>query len=498
MKPVLLCILDGFGYSKEKKGNAVESANTPHFDYLFKKYPSSLLDASGVSVGLPEGQMGNSEVGHQNIGAGRVVFQQVQIINNAIKDKTFFENKEFLGLIDYVKKNNSKLHLVGLVSEGGVHSRLDHLLYLLELCKQQEVSNVYIHILTDGRDTLPHSSKKYIDILNSKINELNIGKIASIGGRYYGMDRDNRYDRVEKAYDVLTGTSYKVYSSYEDAIDENYEKDVTDEFIVPGLIEKDGIIEKNDGVIFFNYRPDRLRELGAALSNKDFSGFKRKKEVNIKLVTMMPISDEAIYTHAFDLEKVNNCVGEYISKLGLSQLRIAETEKYAHVTYYFDGGVERDLKNSQRKLIPSPKVAYYDETPEMSAIEITDYLVDNLEKYDVIILNFANADMVGHTGNFEATVKAIETLDECVFRLYEKIESLNGTMFITADHGNCEKMLDDEGNVLTSHSSNKVPFLINKKCTLKDGKLGDIAPTILKYMNIEIPKEMTGDVLITE
>ena len=498
MKPVLLCILDGFGYTKEKIGNAVLSANTPHFDYLFKKYPHSLLDASGTSVGLPEGQMGNSEVGHQNIGAGRVVFQQVQIINNAIKDKSFFKNKEFLELINYVKKNNSKLHLVGLVSDGGVHSRLDHLLYLLDLCKQQEISNVYIHVLTDGRDTLPNSSKKYIDILNAKIKELNIGKIASIGGRYYGMDRDNRYDRVEKAYDVITGMSDKYYDNYESAIDENYKNDITDEFIIPGLIEKDGIIEKNDGVIFFNYRPDRLRELASALSNKAFSGFKRKKEVNIKLVTMMPISDEAIYTHAFDLETVNNCFGEYISKLGLSQLRIAETEKYAHVTYYFDGGVERDLKNSTRKLIPSPKVAYYDETPAMSAVEITDYLVDNLENYDVIILNFANADMVGHTGNFKATVKAIETLDECIFRLYEKIESLNGTMFITADHGNCEKMLDDEGNILTSHSSNKVPFLINKECKLRDGKLGDIAPTILKYMNIEIPKEMTGDVLITE
>ena len=498
MKPLLLCILDGFGYSKETYGNAVMAAKTPNMDYLFDKYPHCLLEASSKYVGLPDGQMGNSEVGHQNIGAGRVVYQQVQIINNAIENNEFFKNEKFLNLFNYVKNNNSKLHLIGLVSTGGVHSKLEHLLSLLDLCKKENMTNVYIHILTDGRDTLPHSSMEYIDKLQNKINELGIGVIASIGGRYYGMDRDNRYDRIEKAYDVITGASDSKYNDYKTAIETNYQQKITDEFIVPGLINNKGIIEDNDGVIFFNYRPDRLRELGAALSNKDFKGFKRKKSVNIKLVTMMPISDEAIYEHAFDLETVENSFGEYISKKGLTQLRIAETEKYAHVTYYFDGGVERDLKNSTRKLIPSPKVAYYDETPEMSANEITDYLLDNMQKYDVIILNYANGDMVGHTGNFEATVKAVETLDKCVKKLYDKIMSLNGTMVITADHGNCERMLDEEGNILTSHSSNKVPFLITANVKLKDGKLGDIAPTLLKCLNINIPSEMTGDILIEE
>lgn len=498
MKPLLLCILDGFGYSTETVGNAVIAAKTPNLDYLFNKYPHSLLEASSKFVGLPEGQMGNSEVGHQNIGAGRVVYQQVQIINNAIENKEFFKNKKFLNLFNYVKQNHSKLHLIGLVSTGGVHSKLEHLLTLLELCKQENITNVYIHILTDGRDTLPKSANEYIDQLQHKIDELEIGTIASIGGRYYGMDRDNRYDRVEKAYDVITGQSDSKYDNYKKAIEINYQNNTTDEFIIPGLIDENGIVEDNDGIIFFNYRPDRLRELGAALSNENFAGFNRKKIVNIKLVTMMPISDEAIYEHAFDLETVNNSFGEYISKKGLTQLRIAETEKYAHVTYYFDGGVERDLKNSTRKLIPSPKVAYYDETPEMSAYEITDYLLDNMHKYDVIILNFANGDMVGHTGNFEATIKAVETLDQCIKKLYDKIIDLNGTMVITADHGNCERMLDEKGNILTSHSSNKVPFLMTTNLKLKDGKLGDIAPTLLKYLNIDIPKEMTGDILIEE
>lgn len=498
MKPLLLCILDGYGYSEKKEGNAILNAKTPHLDYLFNNYPHSLLEASGKSVGLPEGQMGNSEVGHQNIGAGRIVFQQIQIINNAIENGTFFDNEKFLKLFDFVKRNNSKLHLIGLVSDGGVHSKLSHLLALLDLCKKENVNNVYIHIMTDGRDTLPHSALSYIDKLQEKINTLNIGTIASIGGRYFGMDRDNRYDRVQKEYDVLTGESDIRYNSYQEAIEENYSKNITDEFIVPGLIDENGVITDNDGVIFFNYRPDRLRELGSCLSNDKFNGFERKKTINIKLVTMMPVSDEVVFTHAFDLQKLNNTLGEYLSKNNIKQLRIAETEKYAHVTYYFDGGVEKALPNSNRVLIPSPKVAYYDETPQMSALEITDYLLENMDKYDVIILNYANGDMVGHTGNFDAAIKAVETLDECVFKLYQKIESLKGTLIITADHGNCEKMLDDDGNVLTSHTTNKVPFLINKNIKLKDGKLGDIAPTILKYLNIKIPPEMTGKVLIED
>ena len=498
MKPVVLTILDGYGYSSKQEGNAVLKAKTPNLDYLFNTYPSCLLEASGTEVGLPNGQMGNSEVGHQNIGAGRIVFQQIQIINNAIENGSFFDNEEFLKLFAFVKNNNSKLHLVGLVSDGGVHSKLSHLLALLDLCKKENIPNVYIHIMTDGRDTLPHSSLSYIKELDDKIESLSMGKIASIGGRYFGMDRDNRYDRVEKEYDVLTGISNNKYKSYQDAIENNYNENITDEFIVPGLIDENGIIEDNDGVIFFNYRPDRLRELGSALSNKKFNGFVRKKEVNIKLVTMMPVSDEVIFSNAFNLQKLNNTLGEYLSTKNVKQLRIAETEKYAHVTYYFDGGVEKDLPNTERVLIPSPKVAYYDETPQMSALEITDYLLENMDQYDVIILNYANGDMVGHTGKLNAAIEAVETLDKCVSKLYEKIKSLGGTLILTADHGNCEEMLDENGNILTSHTTNKVPFLINRNIKLKDGKLGDIAPTILRYMNIEIPAEMTGSILIED
>ncbi len=490
MKPLLLCILDGVGINKNIKGNAYKLANTPHLDELFKKYPSSKLDASGEKVGLPKGLMGNSEVGHSNIGAGRIVYQSVQLINEEIKNKKFNQNKNILEMFDYVKKNNSKLHLMGLVSDGGVHSTLNHLQALINLCYKNKV-NFYLHIFTDGRDTLPNSSLKYINSL-----DLKNGTIASISGRYYAMDRDNRYDRVEKAYDVMTGVSDSKYTSVKEAINSNYENNISDEFILPGLINIDGVVSDNDGIIFFNYRPDRLRELGSAFSNPDFKGFKRKKQVNIKLLTMMPVSDEVINKTAYDLTSLNNTLGQYISKLGYKQLRIAETEKYAHVTYFFDGGKELELLNCDRILVPSPKVATYDLKPEMSAYEITDTLLEKINKYDVIIMNFANGDMVGHTGNLDAAIKAIEVLDECVYKIYEKIISLNGTMIITADHGNCEEMIDANNNVLTSHTTNKVPFLITGDYKLKNGKLGDIAPTIIYLLNEKIPIEMTGEVLI--
>ena len=490
MKPLLLCILDGVGINKNIKGNAYKLANTPHLDELFKKYPSSKLEASGEQVGLPKGQMGNSEVGHSNIGAGRIVYQSIQYINQEIKNKKFNKNEKILEMFDYVKKNNSKLHLMGLVSDGGVHSSLSHLQALINLCYKNKV-DFYLHVFTDGRDTLPNSSLSYIESL-----DLKNGVIASISGRYYAMDRDNRYDRVEKAYDVITGTSDSKYSSVKEAIKSSYENNITDEFILPGLIDEDGIVNDNDGIIFFNFRPDRLRELGSALSNKDFTGFKRKKQVNIKLLTMMPVSDEVINDTIYDLNEVVNPFGEYISKLGYKQLRIAETEKYAHVTYFFDGGKELDLKNCDRILIPSPNVATYDLKPEMSAYEITDTLLEKMGNYDVIILNFANGDMVGHTGNLDAAIKAVETLDECVNKLYEKIISLNGIMIITADHGNCEEMIDENNNILTSHTTNKVPFLITGNYKLKNGKLGDIAPTLVYLLNEKVPKEMTGEILI--
>ncbi len=490
MKPLLLCILDGVGINKNVKGNAYKLANTPNLDKLFKTYPNSKLEASGELVGLPKGQMGNSEVGHSNIGAGRIVYQSIQYINQEIKNKNFNKNKKILDIFDYVKQNNSKLHLMGLVSDGGVHSSLNHLQALINLCYKNKV-DFYLHIFTDGRDTLPNSSLSYIESL-----DLKNGVIASISGRYYAMDRDNRYDRIEKAYDVITGNSDSKYINVKEAIKSNYENNITDEFILPGLINGDGIINDNDGVIFFNFRPDRLRELGSALSNKNFKGFKRKKEVNIRLLTMMPVSDEVINDTIYDLNEIVNPFGEYISNLGYKQLRIAETEKYAHVTYFFDGGKELELKNCDRILIPSPKVATYDLKPEMSAYEITDTLLEKLENYEVIILNFANGDMVGHTGNLDAAIKAVETLDECVGRLYEKIINLNGTMIITADHGNCEEMIDNNNNILTSHTTNKVPFLITKDCKIKNGKLGDIAPTLVYLLNEKIPKEMTGEVLI--
>lgn len=492
MKKLILCILDGVGITDKVDGNAFKVALKPNFDYLYNNYPHSLLDASGTSVGLPEGVMGNSEVGHINIGAGRVVFQNLQMINEKIKDKSFFENEKIIKMFDYVKKNNSKLHLMGLISDGEIHSSLNHLEALIEMC---ELNNIepYIHAFTDGRDTLPNSSLEYINRIQDK---LNIGKIASIGGRYYAMDRDNRYERVEQAYNVLTGISDKLYNSYSQAIKENYDKGITDEFIEPGLIVKEGIVENNDGIIFFNFRPDRLRELGSAFTNDSFNGFERKK-LNVKLLTMMPVSNEVINETVYELQKLDNTFGEYISQRGLSQLRLAETEKYAHVTYYFDGGLEKELENCKRILIPSPKVATYDLKPEMSAHEITDVLMQELSNYDVTIINYANGDMVGHTGVFEAALKAVETIDDCLGKLIKKAEEIDALLIITADHGNCEYMKDDKGNVITSHSTNKVPFIIaNKDYKLKDGKLGDIAPTLLKILNISIPEEMTGDILI--
>ena len=488
MKPLLLCILDGVGIRNEIKGNAYKLANTPNLDKLFKEYPNCQLEASGQLVGLPISQMGNSEVGHSNMGAGRIVYQAIQKINNEINSGNFFKNEKILNMFEYVKKNNKKLHLMGLVSDGGVHSSINHIQALIDICFDNDIE-FYLHIFTDGRDTLPNSSLSYIESLDMKN-----GEIASISGRYYAMDRDNRYERINKAYEVLIGNSDSRYNNVQEAINTNYENNITDEFILPGLINEDGIIEDNDGVIFFNFRPDRLRELGSALSNDKFTGF--KKQLNVKLLTMMPVSDEVINDTIYEIDTLPNTLGEYVSTKGIKQLRIAETEKYAHVTYFFDGGKELKLDNCDRILIPSPKVATYDLKPEMSAYEITEVLLEKIDNYDLIILNFANGDMVGHTGDIDASIQAVEVLDECVLKIYEKIEELNGTIIITADHGNCEEMIDKNNNVLTSHTTNKVPFLINKNYKLKDGKLGDIAPTILYLLNLEIPKEMTGEVLI--
>ena len=492
MKPLLLCILDGTGIRKETHGNALYTAKTPNLDKLFNKYPHSLLEASGPSVGLPKGQMGNSEVGHINIGTGRVPKQSIDIINDALKNNTLKDNKEFRDLINHVKVNNSNLHICGLLSDGGIHSHINHLLGLIDILKDENI-NIYYHIFTDGRDTTPHEAINFIKILEDKIKKTKTGKIASVSGRYYAMDRDNRWDRIKKAYDNMTQN--KEVKDILNTINESYKNNITDEFIEP-FKTYDINIKENDGILVFNFRPDRLRELFTAFTNPDFKDFEREFIPNLKLVTMMPVDSNVICTNLFKHTKINNYLGEVLMKNNLKQLRIAETEKYAHVTYFFDGENKTKLDNCDQILIPSPKVATYDLKPEMSAYEITDTLLSKMENYNVIILNFANGDMVGHTGNFEATVKAIESVDECIGKIYQKINELNGILIITADHGNCDYMLDDNNNIITSHSISPVPFLVTKNIKLKNGKLADIAPTVLTLLNIKVPKEMTGEILI--
>ncbi|MFA5602612.1 MAG: 2,3-bisphosphoglycerate-independent phosphoglycerate mutase [Bacilli bacterium] len=498
MNPVILCILDGIGISNKIKGNAFKQAQTPNFDYLWNNHPHSLLIASGENVGLPSNQMGNSEVGHINIGAGRIVMQPLTIINKSIEDKTFFNKESFLNIINHVKNNDSKLHVFGLASDGGVHSMLDHIIEVLEIVNQNEINKLYIHIITDGRDTLPKSAYTYVKQLEDKLKELQIGTIATIAGRYYTMDRDNKWERTKKAYDAIVWGNGNYGTTPKEVIENSYKQNITDEFILPTIINKDGLIEDGDGIIVANYRPDRLIQLFSSITNSEFDCFDRKQFNNIKLVTLFPTSNKVVGESVFEKQDLKNTLGEYLSGFSIKQLRIAETEKYAHVTYFFDGGTNRKINNCNRILIPSSKVATYDLKPEMGADEITNRLLEELDKdYDFVVLNYANGDMVGHTGNMKAAIKAIETVDINLGRLYHKIKQLNGTLIITADHGNCEEMLNEKGNILTSHSNNPVPFIItNKGYVLKDGKLSDIAPTILKIMNIKIPEEMTGEVLI--
>lgn len=505
-KPVMLMILDGFGISKIDNGNAVKAAYKPNLDKYFKKYPHTELGASGLSVGLPEGQMGNSEVGHLNIGAGRIVYQALTRITKSINEGQFFKNEVLNSAVDNAVKNNSDLHLLGLVSPGGVHSHTDHLKGLLQLAKQKGASRVYIHAFTDGRDVPPSSAYMYIDDMEKYIQKIGIGKIATVSGRYYAMDRDKRWERVELAYNALVYGRGNKAASASEAVTNSYDNGKTDEFIVPTVIEEDNkpvtTIKNGDSVIFFNFRPDRARQLTRALNDNIFKGFKREK-LDLKFVTMTEYDAtlENVYV-AFNNEVYKNTLGEYVSKMGKSQLRIAETEKYAHVTFFFNGGVEAPNRNEDRELIPSPKVATYDLKPEMSAREVTSTVLDRLDqdKYDMIILNFANPDMVGHTGIFQAAKKAIEVVDECLGMIVSKILEKNGTVFITADHGNSEQMVDySTGNPMTAHTTNSVPFLyVSKNSTelRKDGILADISPTILQVMGLEKPKEMTGKSLI--
>ena len=485
MKKVLLCVLDGVGLSKIKDGNALINANKPNIDYLMKEYPNKGINASGTFVGLPDGQMGNSEVGHLTIGAGRIIYQSLELINRAIKDESFYSNESFLNAIRHAKENNSKLHIMGLLSDGGVHSHINHIKALLKLCKKEDFSNVYFHIFTDGRDTFKESSISYIDDLNNEINELGIGKICTISGRYYAMDRDKRWDRLKKCYDVIVNNTGNKCDDYKKYITDSYEKGITDEFIEPVIIDESGKIEENDSIIWANFRPDRAIQILRSLVDPNFDGFDRKIFNNLYLTTMMYVSDDVKSDIAFKKEIIDNTLGIYLSKLGKKQLRIAETEKYAHVTYFFDGGRDLDLNLCDRVLIPSPKVATYDLKPEMSAREITSNLLEKMDNnYDFIFLNFANGDMVGHTGNYDMTKKAIETIDEMIGKLYKKCVEDEYLFIITADHGNAEEMIDENGNV--------VPFIVTDKNLNIDNvnKLSDIAPFVLNYMNLNLPDEM--------
>ena len=506
MKPIVLCILDGCGIREESDGNAFKNAYTPTLDMLFNEYPHSILQASGPYVGLPEGQMGTSEVGHMNLGSGRIALQPLQAITESIENKTLFKNKKILEVLEHVKNNNSNLHLFGLLSDGGVHSHINHLLALLEMCKENNVNNVYLDICLDGRDTYEKSALKYLEILEEKIKELGIGKISTISGRYYGMDRDNNFDRLKLSYDAMIYGKGKEYNNYKELIDDNYNNEKYDEFVIPGIINNCPLND-NDGVITFNFRKDRIREMFTLLSNPEaYEKQAQEKDLevkhfnNLKILTMFPVTETVKAPHAFDDLDLKNILVDYLHNNNLSQLRIAETEKYPHVTFFFDGGKEIEYDDMKKILIPSPKVATYDLKPEMSVYEVTDNFLKEVDNYDVTIMNLANGDMVGHTGVYEAAKSAVEHMDKCLDKIYKKVvKELNGILLIIADHGNCDMMWDENKQPVTSHTTNPVPCIITKKgITLKDGKLADIAPTMLKLLELPIPKEMTGDVLINE
>lgn len=507
-KPTVLMILDGFGLNEKTEGNAVAQADTPVIDGLMKTYPFVKGYASGLAVGLPDGQMGNSEVGHLNMGAGRIVYQELTRITKEIEDGDFFGNEALLHGIENVKKNNSDLHLFGLLSDGGVHSHNTHLYGLLELAKKEGIENVYVHCFLDGRDTAPTSGKGFVEELENKMAEIGVGKIASISGRYYVMDRDNRWDRVEKAYNVLTKGEGEKADSAAAAMEASYAKDITDEFFVPTAITKNGAplatIKDQDTVIFFNFRPDRAREITRTFCVDEFDGFNRGVRKDVVFICFteydVTIPNKEV---AFKKTELKNTFGEYLAANGKTQARIAETEKYAHVTFFFNGGVEEPNEGEERILVKSPKVATYDLQPEMSAPAVCEKLCEAIrsEKYDVIIINFANPDMVGHTGIMEAAVKAVETVDACVGKAVEALKEVDGQMFLCADHGNAEQLVDYEtGDPFTAHTINPVPFILINADTsygLREGGcLADIIPTMIELMGMEQPAEMTGKSLL--
>ena len=507
-KLTMLMILDGFGENANEKANAVKLAKTPNIDRLMKTCPTTDIHTSGLDVGLPEGQMGNSEVGHTNIGAGRIVYQELTRITKSIEDGDYFSNPEFVAAIENCKKYNSKLHIMGLLSDGGVHSHIRHLFGLLELAKRKDFEDVYVHCFMDGRDTPPSSGETYVTELEEKMKEKGIGKIATISGRFYAMDRDKRWNREQKAYDAMVFGKGETAGTAINAIESSYQKEVFDEFVEPTVIcngkEPVAKIEKNDSVIFFNFRPDRAREITRALVDPEFDAFETKKDLDLYFVCFTSYDETMPNVHiAFKKEELKNTFGEYISEHNLTQLRIAETEKYAHVTFFFNGGEEKQYKGEDRILVPSPKVETYDLKPEMSAYEVTDKVVEaiNSQKYNCIILNYANPDMVGHTGSLEAAIKAIETIDECVGRVVEAINNQSGVLLITADHGNAEQMIDYKtGEPHTAHTTNPVPLILvgMENAKLREGRLADLAPTMLDIIGLDKPEEMTGESLIVK
>ena len=504
-KPLLLCILDGYGYNPKTEGNAIYAAKTPYMDKLMAECSNTYLDASGMAVGLPEGQMGNSEVGHTNIGAGRIVYQELTRITKSISDGDFFTNEALLGAVKNCKEKNSALHIMGLLSDGGVHSHNSHIYALVKLAKEAGLSKVYLHCFLDGRDVPPSSGKDFVAALSDELKAIGCGKIATVMGRYYAMDRDNRWERVSKAYEAMAMGVGERFNDAVEAVAASYEKEVTDEFVIPVVVTENdapvGVITEGDSVVFANFRPDRAREITRVFVDPEFDGFKREYQ-SLHYVCMtqydktMPNVDVA-----FRPQVLTNTLGEYLAKNNLTQLRIAETEKYAHVTFFFNGGVEAVSEGEDRALIASPKVATYDLKPEMSAFEVTEEALKRIDSdsYDVIILNFANCDMVGHTGVFDAAVSAVEAVDTCMAKVIDAVLAKGGIALITADHGNADQMVDPEnGEAFTAHTTFKVPFVVaGKDVTLRDGGcLADIAPTMLSILELPQPEEMTGKSLI--
>ncbi|RSL30749.1 2,3-bisphosphoglycerate-independent phosphoglycerate mutase [Salibacterium salarium] len=505
--PVALIILDGYALRDEEKGNAVAQANTPNFDRYWETYPHTNLEACGTAVGLPDGQMGNSEVGHLNIGAGRVVYQSLTRINKAIAEGTFRENEALISATEHAKKHDSSLHLYGLLSDGGVHSHIKHLFALLDMAKEKGIEKVYVHAFLDGRDVGQTTAKTFVEDLETKMKETGVGRLASLHGRYYAMDRDQRWERLEKSYRALVYGEGQAFNSPEEAIEKSYNEEVWDEFMIPSVMtEENGqpvaTIQDNDAVVFFNFRPDRAIQLSEVFTNDAFSGFDKgeKAPENLHYVTMTSYSDAIQAEVAYPPQNLDNTMGETVAKAGKKQLRIAETEKYPHVTFFFSGGQETEFEGEKRILIDSPKVATYDLQPEMSAYQVTDALLEEIqaENHDFIVLNFANPDMVGHSGQLDATIKAVETVDECLGKIVDSLTEKGGNAIITADHGNADEVVTVEDEPMTAHTTNRVPVIVTKNGIdlRENGILADLCPTAVDLLKIEKPAEMTGQTLI--